>query len=70
MNGDYQEIDSLPFRWKEKQYFFKNGTRIPCPGKRASGSPKKAVFPLNPMRTSAVFRLAIPFPPRLFEERE
>ena len=50
--------------------YLKKRIRIPCPGKRASGSPKKAVFPLSLMRASAVFRQAIPSPPRLFAEME
>jgi len=49
---------------------FLYGRLVPCPGKRAFASPKKAGVPLSPGRASAVISPAIPFPPRLFAERK
>ena len=67
-------LDHLQFSWEEKAVFFLkkpyNGRVVPCPGKKACASPKKAVVPLSPMRASAPCCRAIPFPPRLFAERK
>jgi len=40
---------------------------VPCPGKKAFASPKKAVVPLFQMRASAV-QPGYPLPPGLFAE--
>jgi len=61
----------------EKHYFqsvlwiedFPYGQLVPCPGKRAFASPKKAVVLLSPMRASAPCCRVTPFPPRLFAEK-
>src|SRR4030043_2278148 len=83
--ADIKKVGSFPIYLRRKPVFFLKkpyfesvlwtedfpyGQVVPCPGKRAFGSPKKAVVPLSPMRASAPCCRAIPFPPRLFAERK